>query len=456
MKYLAIIISCCWVVTLNAQTNLKLQNGTNIKITGDVDLVFYNTKFTNNGTFIANDGTVSITGNATQENAAIEGTSETDFFNLTINKSSNDAEINQNISVQNSITLINGNLELNNHNLTLNGNYTLHNSHYFLTSGTGSLKREITNGATKVFPIGNGTYTPMTIQNDGTADVFSVRCTPEVLENGISGNAITTNVVDRTWFIEEAVAGGSDLTLTAQWNASDELTSFDRTQCYISHYTGSGWNGNVPSAAVGSDPYSLSRSSITSLSPFAVGSSGALPIELIDFYAFREGENVKLEWTTATEINSDVFEIEHSNDGISFQKIGEVRAATFSNSALNYDFLHQNPVDGINYYRLKMRDLDGSFEYSDIRSVDLTNFQNLSNLVTIYPNPTSDILNIRFSDNFEEGSVEMYNELGKKVLERSLNHPSKNTISVQNLPAGIYLINLKIEGRNLTNRVVIH
>lgn len=455
MKNIIATIICCWTVILSAQTNLKVQSGTNVRVTSDVTLILENTSLTNDGTFTANDGEIHITGNGTNNQSSIGGANPTTFHNLVVNKSANDAEINQNVTVQNHITLTNGNLELNNHDLTLNGNYTLNNGHYIQTSGTGSLKREITNGATKTFPVGNHSYTPMMIENDGTADVFSVRSAPEVLENGTSGNALTTDVVDRTWFIEEAVVGGSDLTLTATWNASDELTGFDRTNCYLSHYKGSGWNGNTPIGATGSDPYSISRSGVTSLSPFAVGSSGALPIELIDFYAFRADENVKLEWRTAMEINSDIFEIEHSTNGISFQKIGEVQAATFSNSALNYEFLHKNPFDGINYYRLKMRDLDGSFEYSEIRSVDLTNFENLSSPVTIYPNPTSDILNIRFNENIEEGRVELYNELGQKVLETPLNYSSKNTISVSDFPAGIYLINLKIEGRNITNRIMI-
>ncbi len=459
MKTIIPILLLFFSLNCFTQNHFKITGGS-VKITGNVDLILKDAKWVNNGTFSATDGTVHFTGASTQTNASVGGTSETSFYNLTINKTSNNAELNQNITIENTVTLSNGKLELNNSDILLNGNYTLQNGHYFQTSGTGSLKCEVTNGSTKTFPVGNTSYTPMTIQNNGTADVFSARCTPEVLENGTSGNALTSDVVDRTWFVEEAVAGGSDLTLTATWNTSDELTGFDRTHCYLSHYTGSGWNGNTPSAATGSAPYSVSRSGITSLSPFAVGSNGALPIELVDFYAFREGENVKLEWTTATEINSDVFEIEHSLDAISFKKIGEVQAATFSDSELNYDFLHKNSFDpkgasGINYYRLKMRDLDGSFEYSEVRSVDLLNFHSLVNLVTVYPNPTSDILNIRFNENIEAGWVEMYNELGQKVLESDLNHASKNTISVKDFPSGVYFLNLKMDSKNLTKRVII-
>ena len=133
----------------------------------------------------------------------------------------------------------------------------------------------------------------------------------------------------------------------------------------------------------------------------------------------------------------------------------------FPNSEVTYAFLHQNPfapkrASGINYYRLKMKDLAGSFEYSEIRSIDFPSFQNLESLVTIYPNPTSDILNIRFLENVEEGRIEMYNELGQMVLEAQLNHPFNKKISVGVLPAGIYFLRLKMDGKNYTSSVRIH
>ena len=90
------------------------------------------------------------------------------------------------------------------------------------------LIQPVNNGVSKSFPVGNSTCTPITILNNGTSDTYSVRTTPEILEFGTSGTAYTNGVVNRTWFVEEAVAGGSDLTLTVQWNAADELTGFDR------------------------------------------------------------------------------------------------------------------------------------------------------------------------------------------------------------------------------------
>lgn len=450
MKSNTTILFCLFATSIFCQTNFKISDGY-LKITANVDLVLKDAKWVNNGTFTATNGTVYITGTTTQANSSIEGTNETTFNKLTINKSSNGVQLGQNINIENTVTLTKGKLELNNNNVVLNGSFTIQNGHYFQTSGTGKLSQTITMGATRIFPVGNDTYTPMTLKNDGSADVFSVRSAPEVLVNGASGTALTSNVVDRTWFITEAVAGGSDLTLTANWNASDEMIGFDRTQCYLSHYTDSGWNGISSNSATGSGPYSVIRSGITSLSLFAVGSSHVLPIELVEFYAFRADKNVQLEWTTATEINSDVFEIEHSIDAISYKKIGEVRAAIFSNSELSYEFLHKNPFNGINYYRLKMIDLDEKIEYTAIRTVDFGKVENIS----VYPNPVSDILNVQILNAKASSTLELYNELGQLVFEKTINDFSKTSFSINHLPKGIYWLNVLMEGKQWGKKILI-
>lgn len=91
-----------------------------------------------------------------------------------------------------------------------------------------------------------------------------------------------------------------------------------------------------------------------------------LPVELLSFTVdSREVEN-KLEWSTATELHSAYFELQHSIDGSEFQNIAELQAAGNSSTQLNYTHLDQNPVNGVNYYRLKQFDQDGTFAYSSI------------------------------------------------------------------------------------------
>jgi hypothetical protein len=97
------------------------------------------------------------------------------------------------------------------------------------------------------------------------------------LDGGLTGSTIPEieNCVNNTWNIIEETPGGSDLSVTAQWNASDEGPLFDRTQSGIGHFTGGNWNPQNAGSASGNDPYSLTRTGITSLSAFAVGDNNS-------------------------------------------------------------------------------------------------------------------------------------------------------------------------------------
>ncbi len=91
-----------------------------------------------------------------------------------------------------------------------------------------------------------------------------------------------------------------------------------------------------------------------------------LPVELLYFYVEKATNGALLSWETATEINNDYFDVEWSTDGINFESIGQVQGAGTTTEVQSYEFLHDNPVNGNNYYRLKQMDFDEVFEYSNI------------------------------------------------------------------------------------------
>ena len=78
---------------------------------------------------------------------------------------------------------------------------------------------------------------------------------------------------------------------------------------------------------------------------------------------------VDLTWATASEINNDYFLVQHSSDGIRFDDLGTVVGAGTTTQSHSYDWMHDHPSAGVNYYRLKQVDFDGQFEYSPIRVV---------------------------------------------------------------------------------------
>ncbi len=149
-----------------------------------------------------------------------------------------------------------------------------------ITDGAGKLIIESIGPGGKsnvLFPVsyGSSTYNPVTINNSGTSDNFGVRVASGVYSNGTNGVLLASNIVDRTWFVDEDTPGGSNASLKVQWIPGDELTGFTRTACKLSHFTASQWDISMAGSATGTNPYTFTRSGVTSFSPFALGSGNS-------------------------------------------------------------------------------------------------------------------------------------------------------------------------------------
>jgi hypothetical protein len=92
--------------------------------------------------------------------------------------------------------------------------------------------------------------------------------------------------------------------------------------------------------------------------------NAVLPVQLATFELNQQGETVQLNWNTASEINALNFEIERSTDGVLFEKIGTVLSIGAVARLQNYSFIDRSPINGVNYYRLRMNDIDGHYDYS--------------------------------------------------------------------------------------------
>lgn len=168
----------------------------------------------------------------------------------------------------------------------------------------------------------------------------------------------------------------------------------------------------------------------------AVAITAPLPVTLIRFDAKKEERAVQLTWTTTAETGSDFFEVQQSNDSKSWKPVGEVKSGGESNTERQYQFADKMPGRGMNYYRLRMVDKDGSYAYSSIRSV---NFNNQSP-AGVYPNPASSMLSID-ADNWENvEKLEIIRADGQTVYS-SGKMPDKN-IDVKSLANGTYIVRL--------------
>ncbi len=206
-----------------------------------------------------------------------------------------------NAKISGDLLFTNGKVLLGANNLTLGNAGTITgatNAKYVVTNGAGKLAKTALGATVFNYPVGNSTisYSPVAVTNSGTADDISVRAFTGVLASGSAGAAFTKEVVNATWDITEAVAGGSNLNITTTWSGTDELGGFDRTRAGISYYITSpaasmGWDllNSQTTAAIGSNPYTYTRTGVTTLGTFAVGTRPVLSPLLVTPKIFLQG-----------------------------------------------------------------------------------------------------------------------------------------------------------------------
>lgn len=187
-----------------------------------------------------------------------------------------------------------------------------------------------------------------------------------------------------------------------------------------------------------------------------------LPVRLSNFTANRSNNDAVLNWTTASEINSRVFEIERLDANRRYVTIGSVNAAGNSSNARRYQFIDENAARAISgktaYYRLKMIDRDGTFEYSELRAVNFETRISRNNVLA-YPNPfTADInLNIEAIAD-AKANIAVYDLTGRLIASKDVNITTgTNLIALDELSGannGVYIVKTVIDGVAYSEKVI--
>ena len=169
----------------------------------------------------------------------------------------------------------------------------------------------------------------------------------------------------------------------------------------------------------------------------------ALPVTLISFSAKQSEMNVELLWKTSLETNSDYFEIQHSTDGRTWQKIGKINSNHESTVERSYSFVHLQPALTTNYYRLKMVDYDMSLAYSRIVAVSMQKIitatvTDLGDDIYFYPNPVINSVFIKNKKGAVISKVELLELTGKKLFEG--NYDVKNGLDLSDYPTGSFVL----------------
>jgi len=168
-----------------------------------------------------------------------------------------------------------------------------------------------------------------------------------------------------------------------------------------------------------------------------------LPVELTDFNAKCSDEQVKLNWSTASETNNDYFTLEKSTDNLNFEKIATINGAGTKNSVSNYTYSDEvQNHDGTAYYRLSQTDYDGTKNILETRAVTCS--ESTSGNISIYPNPATDVVYISLNEETDDNMiVNIYNLFGDNVYTETLKTiKGKNTFAINssNFKQGIYSI----------------
>lgn len=224
-----------------------------------------------------------------------------------------------------------------------------------------------------------------------------------------------------------------------------------------SNYDGDSWGSPVDNADnafsgnMGDVEFSYNNN-ITAFSQFFISRTVVLPVELLSFTATAKSNDLVLvEWTTVNEVNLDRYEVERSVDGENFEMVG-FSFPVGSQDETKYDFTDYAPATGINYYRLKSIDIDGSVSYSDVQSVVITNEENQS--FEVYPNPASDHVNVIINAvNKAETMILLYNQSGQKIVEAQIDKDLR--LDVSKLTPGLYHLVLQNNSFRENHKLIV-
>jgi len=202
--------------------------------------------------------------------------------------------------------------------------------------------------------------------------------------------------------------------------------------------------------------YITSSVAFSSYSPITFGTKtkdNPLPVELLYFRGNCNNNKVTLDWTTASEINNDYFEIERSSNGTDWTLVAEIDGAGNSNKEINYRHIDNYSVSGTVYYRLRQIDFDGTYSKYEIISINCNN--NVNNpTVLLYPNPFNTNLQVNV-ENWDSDvlHIELYDMLGKKLNEWKFENVTGNysqSLNMDNYAPAVYVIKI-----NTANGVIV-
>ncbi|MES2731819.1 MAG: PA14 domain-containing protein [Bacteroidota bacterium] len=181
-----------------------------------------------------------------------------------------------------------------------------------------------------------------------------------------------------------------------------------------------------------------------------------LPIQLLYFQAKAQATGIALSWATQSETNHSHYTVERSTDARSFEAVLRVESKNGNvQSRQNYQAFDASPQRGINYYRLRTTDLDGSTSVS--KTVSAMYHVN-QQIISIQPNPSSQqdvVLTLEGDFGSGEREIRLHNIQGKQMYQSQF-EGQQTVIPTSKLSPGMYLITIKVQGQVVVEKLVVY
>jgi hypothetical protein len=275
-------------------------------------------------------------------------------------------------------------------------------------------------------------------------------------------SATTINLVNSS---KISIGNGSQTSSALFTVSGPTLNDYDNSSIAIGndnniYYNWSSYDASAGAAASARNAYTTSTSTMNCggtyahkcsnpslYGPATLTSAGVipgntLPVILVGFTAgLNSNKTITLDWNTQQEVNAGLFAIERSADGNAWNEIGTVQAKGNSSTETEYSFTDENPLSGVNYYRLKMADLDNNNVYTQVIVVRAAIASNIS----FFPNPAHDYVNVTLEGNSAtQVTVRLINQSGQVLQEKRIESGSGTivTFPLQQVPAGLYILSV--------------
>ena len=187
---------------------------------------------------------------------------------------------------------------------------------------------------------------------------------------------------------------------------------------------------------------------------YLIAELNSVATKIVSFKASLQNNlTVLLQWQTVKANDIAGFNVQRSSDGITFFNIGYKAASTSNKTKIDYATIDLQPLNGINYYRLKIAGTDGVVGFSKIIPVVL-NLNSFS--FKLSPNPAKNFLQITAINSNEKAVFKLINTAGTTIKELSFS--AKNTgsfmIDINWLPCGLYYVRM-VTKNGIENKVFI-